>query len=79
MSEQICAWLSSQQDAMLALMEKVVNIDSGTYDKAGVDAVGEVFANFSEAKISTLNACRAARPAISFGLAFRDRATRRSS
>jgi glutamate carboxypeptidase len=46
MSEQICTWLSSQQNAMLALMEKVVNIDSGTYDKAGVDAVGEVFADF---------------------------------
>jgi glutamate carboxypeptidase len=31
---------------MLGLMEKVVNIDSGSYDKAGVDAVGEVFEGF---------------------------------
>jgi glutamate carboxypeptidase len=46
MSEQIRSWLSSQRDAMLGLMEKVVNIDSGSYDKAGVDAVGEVFEAF---------------------------------
>src|ERR1044072_2174405 len=46
MSEEVCSWPSSQQDAMLAMMEKVVNIDSGSYDKAGVDAVGEVFADF---------------------------------
>src|SRR5260370_39455995 len=46
MSEQIRSWLSSQRDAMLGLMEKVVNIDSGSYDKAGVDAVGEVFEEF---------------------------------
>ncbi|MCG6122022.1 MAG: M20 family metallopeptidase [Microvirga sp.] len=31
---------------MLALLEEVVNIDSGSYDKAGVDAVGERFARF---------------------------------
>ena len=46
MSEQIRSWLSFQRDAMLSLMEKVVNIDSGSYDKAGVDAVGEVFEEF---------------------------------
>ncbi len=46
MSEEVYSWLASQQDAMLAMMEKVVNIDSGSYDKAGVDAVGEVFADF---------------------------------
>lgn len=46
MSEQIRSWLSSQRDAMLGLIEKVVNIDSGSYDKAGVDAVGEVFEAF---------------------------------
>ncbi|WP_375459247.1 M20 family metallopeptidase [uncultured Enterovirga sp.] len=31
---------------MLALLEEVVNIDSGSYDKAGVDAVGERFQRF---------------------------------
>lgn len=48
MSDQIAAWLSSQREAMLALLERVVNIDSGSYDKAGVDAVGEVFQAFYE-------------------------------
>ena len=46
MSEQIRSWLSDQRAAMLSLMEKVVNIDSGSYDKAGVDAVGEAFEAF---------------------------------
>src|SRR3981081_295540 len=46
MSEQIRSWLSFQREAMLDLLEKVVNIDSGSYDKAGVDAVGEVFEAF---------------------------------
>lgn len=46
MSEKIMHWLASQHDAMLGLIEKVVNIDSGSYDKAGVDAVGEVFSDF---------------------------------
>ncbi|MBS0243993.1 MAG: M20 family metallopeptidase [Proteobacteria bacterium] len=33
---------------MLALLEEVVNIDSGSYDKAGVDAVGQRFIRFFE-------------------------------
>jgi glutamate carboxypeptidase len=33
-------WLGSQKDAMLDLVRALVDIDSGTYDKAGVDAVG---------------------------------------
>ncbi len=40
------SWLASQREAMLALLEEVVNIDSGSYDKAGVDAVGERFLRF---------------------------------
>lgn len=46
MNADIISWLAGQHDAMLAMIEKVVNIDSGSYDKAGVDAVGEVFADF---------------------------------
>lgn len=46
MNEQILSWLSEQHGAMVALIEKVVNIDSGSYDKPGVDAVGEVFEAF---------------------------------
>ena len=37
---QITAWLADQQPAMLAALERMVNTDGGSYDKAGVDAVG---------------------------------------
>ncbi len=43
---QVTEWLATQQDAMLALLADAVNIDSGSYDKAGVDAVGERFVQF---------------------------------
>jgi glutamate carboxypeptidase len=36
----ILDWLAVQRPAMLALLEALVNIDSGSYDKPGVDAVG---------------------------------------
>ena len=36
----VLGWLASQKDAMLDLVRVLVDIDSGTYDKAGVDAVG---------------------------------------
>lgn len=42
------AWLASQEEAMLALLADLVNIDSGSYDKAGVDAVGARLAAFFE-------------------------------
>ena len=37
---RIAEWLGTQREAMLALLADLVNIDSGSYDKAGVDAVG---------------------------------------
>ncbi|OWJ68922.1 M20 family metallopeptidase [Inquilinus limosus] len=40
------AWLAGQKGAMLALLEELVNIDSGSYDKAGVDAAGERLQRF---------------------------------
>ena len=43
---EITGWLAAQKGAMLALIEKAVNIDSGSYDKAGVDAVGNLFIDF---------------------------------
>ena len=43
---KICDWLSQQHQAMLGLLEEVVNIDSGSYDKAGVDRVGDRFIQF---------------------------------
>jgi glutamate carboxypeptidase len=39
-------WLADQRDNMLGLLAEVVNLDSGTYNKAGVDQVGERFAAF---------------------------------
>ena len=53
-SDTAVSWLASQHNAMLALLEEVVNVDSGSYDKAGVDAVGERFRRFfSEHGIET--------------------------
>jgi glutamate carboxypeptidase len=37
---QILDWLGGQRDTMLALLKGLVNTDSGSYDKPGVDAVG---------------------------------------
>jgi glutamate carboxypeptidase len=38
--QQILDWLGGQHGAMLKLLETLVNTDGGSYDKAGVDAVG---------------------------------------
>ena len=43
---QIVDWLAAQKEAMLGLLREVVDIDSGSYDKAGVDAVGKRFIEF---------------------------------
>lgn len=40
LSHPILEHLAKQRDAMLMLLEELVNIDSGSYNKAGVDAVG---------------------------------------
>ena len=37
---QITEWIASQKQSMIDLLRDVVNIDSGSYDKPGVDAVG---------------------------------------
>jgi glutamate carboxypeptidase len=44
--QQILDWLGGQRDAMLALLRTLVNTDSGSTDKAGVDAVGAHICNF---------------------------------
>lgn len=43
---QITEWLATQQEAMLAELEAMVNIDGGSYDKEGVDAVGQRVKDF---------------------------------
>jgi glutamate carboxypeptidase len=45
---KIANWLASQQEAMLALLRDLVNIDSGSYDRAGVEAVGQRLVRFFE-------------------------------
>ena len=47
--QKILDWLAEQRPAMLALLEQLVNTDSGSYDKAGVDAVGERIRGFLDA------------------------------
>src|SRR5437868_5789558 len=44
----ILDWLAAQRPAMLALLEDLVNTDSGSYDKPGVDAVGAGLRKFLE-------------------------------
>ena len=43
---QITAWLAAQQDAMIALLREMVDTDSGSYNKPGIDAVGAVVRRF---------------------------------
>lgn len=45
---EILEWLGAQKGAMLKLLEDLVNIDGGSYDKAGVDAVGTRIRKFLE-------------------------------
>jgi glutamate carboxypeptidase len=43
-------WLAAQRPAMLALLEALVNTDSGSYDKPGVDAVGARLQEFLQSR-----------------------------
>ena len=45
---KIIAWLATQHHAMLDRLEAMVNTDGGSYDKAGVDAVGAIVKEFCE-------------------------------
>lgn len=42
-------WLAGQKQEMVKLLETLVNVDGGSYDKAGVDAAGEPLKRFFEA------------------------------
>ncbi len=41
-------WLAARREAMIALLREMVDTDSGSYDKAGVDRAGQVLARFHE-------------------------------
>jgi glutamate carboxypeptidase len=47
--QKILEWLGGQHGAMLKLLETLVNTDSGSHDKAGVDAVGTHIRDFLKA------------------------------
>ena len=40
---KIVAWLDSQEEDMLELLERITNINSGTLNKAGVDELSAIF------------------------------------
>lgn len=42
-------WLRAHEQEMFDLLEQVVNVDSGSYNKAGVDRVGAIFREHLEA------------------------------
>src|SRR6267142_2493967 len=44
-------WLAGERAAMLDLIEALVNTDSGSFDKAGVDAVGGRIGAFFRARV----------------------------
>jgi glutamate carboxypeptidase len=49
-AEQAVQWLAGQREAMLRLLEELVNTDSGSYDKDGVDRAAEVIERFLAAE-----------------------------
>ena len=44
----VTGWLAERHDDMIGLLETLVNIDSGSYDKPGVDAVADAIRSFLE-------------------------------
>ena len=48
MTAPVLAWLAEQRPAMIALLGEIVSIDSGSYNKPGIDAVGAVLRRFLE-------------------------------
>ena len=44
--QQITDWLAAQKPAMLKMIEAMVNTDSGSYNKPGIDAVGAIVSRF---------------------------------
>lgn len=57
----IVAWLAGQQPAMIALLREIVSIDSGSYNKRGIDAVGAAIRRFLEAHAITVETLPQAR------------------
>jgi glutamate carboxypeptidase len=58
---KITAWLATQERAMLDALEQLVNTDGGSYDKAGVDAVGARIKEFCESHGLTVETVKGER------------------
>ncbi|HLR12476.1 MAG TPA: M20 family metallopeptidase [Burkholderiaceae bacterium] len=53
-ADRVLQWLSEHEQEMLELLETLVNIDSGSYDKEGVDQVRKVLqAHLQQAGVAT--------------------------
>ena len=48
--QRLAEWFEAKGGEMMALTERLVNIDSGSYDKEGVDEVGRVLVAWLEAR-----------------------------
>jgi glutamate carboxypeptidase len=48
--QKVRDWLTAQRDAMVELLCELVNTDSGSYDKQGVDAAGDVLKRYFTAQ-----------------------------
>lgn len=44
--QAVTGWIAAHEQDMIALLRDLVNCDSGSYDKPGVDAAGMILANF---------------------------------
>jgi glutamate carboxypeptidase len=55
---EITNWLATQQQPMLDALQAMVNTDGGSYDKAGVDAVGAIVKQFCEGHGLTVETVR---------------------
>ena len=49
LTDKVLAWLAPRADEMEALLHRLVDIDSNSFDKAGTDAVGEAIADLLKA------------------------------
>jgi glutamate carboxypeptidase len=50
LTDKVLAWLTPRADEMEALLHRLVDIDSNSFDKAGTDAVGEAIADLLQAE-----------------------------
>jgi glutamate carboxypeptidase len=50
LTDKVLAWLAPRADEMEALLHRLVDIDSNSFDKAGTDAVGEAIADLLQAE-----------------------------